>query len=94
MTGESLMSIDEVADIVGLSPHSVRRAIRDGQLQAIRLRRSLRVHPDDLARWLDDGRLRASGTLADLAMPMPEPRPSRPPSGGFLNEVKKGRRAA
>ena len=45
--------IDEVAEILGLSTRTVRRLIARGELVACRLGRSVRVHPDDLAAYID-----------------------------------------
>ena len=45
--------IDEVAEILALSTRSVRRLIASGELMACRLGRSVRIHPDDLARYID-----------------------------------------
>jgi excisionase family DNA binding protein len=45
--------IDEVAAILRASTRTVRRRIARGELVACRLGRSIRVHPDDLARYID-----------------------------------------
>jgi excisionase family DNA binding protein len=45
--------IQEVADILGLSPRTVRRLIAAEELMACRLGRSVRVHPNDLANYID-----------------------------------------
>jgi excisionase family DNA binding protein len=45
--------IDEVADILGVSARTVRRLIAAEELVACRLGRSVRVHPDDLARYVN-----------------------------------------
>lgn len=45
--------IDEVAAILGVSARTVRRMIARGELVACRLGRSVRVHPDDLAAYID-----------------------------------------
>ena len=48
-----LYLIDEVAEILALSSRSVRRLIASGELMACRIGRSVRVHPHDLARYID-----------------------------------------
>jgi excisionase family DNA binding protein len=48
-----LHPIDEVAAILGLSARTVRRLIAAEELLACRLGRSVRVHPDDLARYVN-----------------------------------------
>jgi excisionase family DNA binding protein len=45
--------IDEVAAILGISARTVRRLIAAEELMACRLGRSVRVHPDDLARYVN-----------------------------------------
>ena len=45
--------IDEDAEILGLSTRTVRRLITRGELLACHLGRSVRVHPDDLAHYID-----------------------------------------
>jgi excisionase family DNA binding protein len=45
--------IDDVAELLGLSSRTVRRLIARGELLACHLGRSVRVHPDDLADYID-----------------------------------------
>jgi excisionase family DNA binding protein len=45
--------IDEVAAILGVSARTVRRLIAAGELLACRLGRLVRVHPDDLAAYVN-----------------------------------------
>ena len=45
--------IDEVAAILRVSTKTVRRLIARRELAACRLGRSVRVHPDDLAAYID-----------------------------------------
>jgi excisionase family DNA binding protein len=45
--------IDEVAELLGLSTRTVRRMIARGELLACHLGRSVRVHPHDLADYID-----------------------------------------
>lgn len=52
--------IDEVAEILGVSTRTVRRLIATGELMACHIGRSVRVHPDDLARYVDRYRGRSS----------------------------------
>lgn len=51
-----LLTTDDVAALVRLSAETIRDAIRDGDLKASKLRGQWRIHPDDLATWLDNGR--------------------------------------
>jgi excisionase family DNA binding protein len=48
-----LLLIDQVADGLGVSTRTVRRLIARRKLVACRLGRSVRVHPDDLAAYVD-----------------------------------------
>ena len=47
-----LLTVQETARILGCSVKSVRRRIEAGDLPAIRDGRLLRVHPDDLDRYI------------------------------------------
>ena len=48
-----LLLIDQVADGLGVSTKTVRRLIARRELVACRLGRSVRVHPDDLAAYVN-----------------------------------------
>jgi excisionase family DNA binding protein len=48
-----LLRIHQVAEGLDVSTRTVRRLIARGELVACRLGRSLRVHPDDLAAYID-----------------------------------------
>jgi excisionase family DNA binding protein len=48
-----LLLIDQVADGLGVSTRTVRRLIARDELVACRLGRSVRVHPDDLADYVN-----------------------------------------
>jgi excisionase family DNA binding protein len=52
-TVPKLHLIDEVAAILGLSARTVRRLIARRELTPCRVGRSVRVHPDDLAAYID-----------------------------------------
>ena len=43
-----LLTIRQVAEQLGLSPRTVSRLIKRGELTAIRLGRSVRIHPSEL----------------------------------------------
>jgi excisionase family DNA binding protein len=58
--------IEEVAEILALSTRGVSRLIASGELTACRFGRSVRVHPDDLARYID----RHRGTCPREAAPV------------------------
>jgi excisionase family DNA binding protein len=48
-----LLLIDQVAEGLAVSTRTVRRLIARRELVACRLGRSVRVHPDDLAAYID-----------------------------------------
>ena len=48
-----LLLIDHVAESLGVSAKTVRRLIARRELAACRLGRLVRVHPDDLAAYID-----------------------------------------
>ena len=55
MDEEQLLRVPEVASILRVTPERVYQLARDGFLPAIRLGRQVRVHPEELDRWLREG---------------------------------------
>ena len=56
MDERRLLSVKEVARVLGVSQVTVRRRISTGEIPAVRLGgpgKALRVHPDELAAWID-----------------------------------------
>jgi excisionase family DNA binding protein len=52
---ERLLTIDEVAAILGVSKRTVMRMVDDGRLKKVKgLGRSVRIHPKNLRRLEDD----------------------------------------
>lgn len=49
---ESLYSVRQVADTLGVHPETIRRLIHDGRLEAVRIGRVLRVDADALAGFV------------------------------------------
>ena len=47
-----LVSVREVADQLGVHPETIRRLIHDGQLDAVRVGRVLRVHRETINSFL------------------------------------------
>jgi excisionase family DNA binding protein len=56
-----LLLIPEVADILGVSTARAYELARTGALPAVRLGRQVRVDPDALQTWLDNGGQPLSG---------------------------------
>jgi excisionase family DNA binding protein len=51
-----LLNLQEVAEILGCSVRTVRRRIDDRELPSIPIGRLVRVHPDDLDRYIAERR--------------------------------------
>lgn len=78
-----MLTVEDVARIVGLSPYTVRAAIRDGDLRASKMRGRYRVHPDAVAAWVDDSAVRPGGRFDDRA-DRPTVRPRTPLQSGSV----------
>jgi excisionase family DNA binding protein len=50
---QRLMTVNEVAELLQLSPRQVRRLIADRQLEETRVGRSVRISPEALVALLD-----------------------------------------
>lgn len=87
-----LLSIADVARITGLSEYTIRAAVRDGELKASKLRNRIRIHPDELAAWVDAGRVQAATDLPREAVRV-TPRP-RTPNPGSYRQAARQRKAA
>jgi excisionase family DNA binding protein len=55
-----LMDLLEVAEILNVSPHTIRAWIRQGRIQPIRLCRRLLFHPAEVQRLIDTAMARPS----------------------------------
>ena len=53
-----LLLLEEVAEALRLSPRSVQRLVRNEQLAAVQLGRSLRFDPNDVAQFIQRNRKR------------------------------------
>ncbi len=49
----NLLTLLEVADRLRLSPHTIRKFVRYGKLQPIRLCRRLLFHPQEISRFVE-----------------------------------------
>lgn len=54
MSTERLMTLLEVADLLRLSPHTVRAWVRNGRLRPVRLCRRLLFSPADIERLVSE----------------------------------------
>jgi len=57
---ESLVSVRDVADQLGVHPETIRRLIHDGRLDAVRVGRVLRVHREAVDLFLARQRVKPS----------------------------------
>jgi excisionase family DNA binding protein len=55
---DSLYSVREVAERLGVHPETIRRLIHDGRLEAVRVGRVLRVHGGDFAGFVERQRVK------------------------------------
>lgn len=88
-----LLTVRDVAALTGLSEYTVREAVRDGDLEGIKIRGRIRVREDALTVWLDQNTIRPTGALTQ-DHPTP-PRPRTPaPTGGYRQRARELRRVA
>lgn len=89
-----LLTVKDIVRVTQLSAYTVRAAVRALELPATKLRGRILVHPDDLAGWIDAGRVGAPPAAGDR-VPCPSPRPRRdPPPGGYTALFRDQGRAA
>jgi excisionase family DNA binding protein len=60
-----MLSLQEAADILGVSPPTVRRIIRGGLLRAARIGGQVRIDAGDLRRFVDAARLEPDEATTD-----------------------------
>ena len=77
-----LMTVKDVADECQLSETAVRRAIYEGELQAIKLRSRLRITRPDYDAWIASQRQAPHHRTQAPARPAAR-QPRRPPAGSF-----------
>ena len=56
MTEQRLLTLLEVAEMLRLSPHTIRAIVRDGRLRPTRICRRLLFSPDEVSRFVADAR--------------------------------------
>jgi excisionase family DNA binding protein len=55
-TVPQLLTLLAVANLLCVSPHTVRSWVRRGKLKPVRICRRLLFSPDEVARFVDEGR--------------------------------------
>ncbi len=80
------LSPNELAELLGVSPFTIRRYIKLGELRAVKLLGGFRVHRDDLQRFLKahevnsaEEELSPEEATAEKAAPNPKPGPEANP---------------
>ena len=61
MSGEEYKSLEEVADMLGVTYQLIYRLVRSGELPAVRLGKLYRVSRTDLDRYLERSKRAATG---------------------------------
>lgn len=88
------LSPNEIAEYLGISPFTIRRYIKLGELKAVKLLGSFRVHKNDLQAFLKahevnpaDESLEEEGQQAVPATRQPSHLPSPPPAVSGAPEI-------
>ena len=55
MSEKKLLDAKQVASVLGVSKATTYELIRRGQLPCVRVGKGIRIHPDNLERWLQLG---------------------------------------
>jgi excisionase family DNA binding protein len=90
LASETLMTIKDVAAACKLSETAVRRAVFDGELQAVKLRSRLRITRQDFDAWITAQRQPAARALAASRAARPARRPAErriPAPGAFRSLI-------
>lgn len=53
---ESLKSVEEAAELLALSPWTVRLYIRQGKIRPVRIGRRVLIEPQEIRRIVEEGR--------------------------------------
>jgi len=53
---ESLKSIEQTAEALGLSPWTIRAYVRQGRIRPVRLGRRVLIEPREILRVIEEGR--------------------------------------
>lgn len=90
-----LLTVADVATLTGLSEYTIREAIRDLELPAMKLRGRLRIAEDALTVWLDQNTIQPAAPAHAPDRPRaPAPRRGPAPTGGYRQLARERRSAA
>ncbi len=84
----------EAAELVGLSPRAIYRAVQRGELEAVRLCSRIRIPREAFEKWIENSRVEP-GEPAPPRPPVPPPPPPEPPPAGSFRALlaqRNGRR--
>lgn len=48
-----LLSVDAVSDVLSVSPDTVRRMLKRGELRRVQVGKLVRIHPGDVAAYIE-----------------------------------------
>jgi excisionase family DNA binding protein len=57
---DGLITVEDAAQRLDLHHSTIRRAIKRGDLPAVRVCRRIRIDPDELLRWVESQRVKAA----------------------------------
>jgi excisionase family DNA binding protein len=87
-----LLTVDDVAARLNVSPSTVRRLIATGELSRVSVRGAVRVSEEDLSSWVD--RHRAGGFVGETDAPTSDsPTPVNLSSSPRVNAIRERLRA-
>jgi excisionase family DNA binding protein len=67
MSVEPLQSIESSATWLGISPWTVRKRVRQGQIRTVRIGRRVLIEPDEIRRIIEEGR--GAGRVSHTDLP-------------------------
>jgi excisionase family DNA binding protein len=73
MHPNQLLTVSDAARQLGLKHQALRRAIKRGELPAMKICSRIRIDPDELRSWVEERRVRPQDT-ADLSVVANPPR--------------------
>ncbi len=88
------LSPNEIGEYLGISPFTIRRYIKLGELKAVKLLGSFRVHKNDLQAFLKahevnpaEEHLETEEDAAVAVVPHPSPLPTPPPAVSGVPQI-------
>jgi excisionase family DNA binding protein len=63
---ESLKSVEEAAESLGLSPWTIRLYVRQGKIRPVRIGRRVLIEPDEIQRVITEGKDTGRAQVSDF----------------------------